>query len=69
LVYSTIGSKQHTVEVCITFQGRSNCRTASGPTRQEAMQTAVQNACALIASGVSETIACERTPPDRVTWK
>jgi hypothetical protein len=66
LAYSTLRLRQHRVEVCIAFNGRTECRTASGASEQEAIRTATENACALIASGMTESIACERTPPQSV---
>jgi hypothetical protein len=56
------------VEVCMEFNGRTNCRTASGSTQEFALRTATSNACAEIASGVTDSIGCERTPPKKVTW-
>ena len=53
-------------EVCMTFQGRSACRTAVGATEQEATTTAIQNACALIASGMTQTVQCQNRPPDSI---
>jgi len=50
-------------EVCIDFEGRSACRAVDGVTEAEARAAAVTNACALLASGVTQTLACERTPP------
>lgn len=50
------------------FQGRSECRTAAGPTEQQALRTAIENACALIASGMTDSMACDRTPPKSVRW-
>jgi len=52
-------------EVCITFEGRDACRAVDGTTEPEARQAAVTNTCALLASGVTQTMACERTPPTR----
>lgn len=66
LYRSMSGLRQNRVEVCITFNGRQACRIASGPSQAEAVRTATDNACALIASGVTETMACGRTAPDRV---
>jgi hypothetical protein len=66
LVRSMMGLRQNRVEVCITFHGRQACRVASGPTQAEAIRTATDNACALVASGVTETMACGRTVPDSV---
>jgi hypothetical protein len=68
LVYMTTGLSQHRVEVCMEFQGRSNCRTASGPTKEAALRTATENACATISSGMTESTACARMPPTSVKW-
>jgi hypothetical protein len=68
ILYSSIGLRQHRVEVCITFQGRTDCRIASGPTQQEALTTAVQNVCGVIASGMTDSISCQNTPPDSIRW-
>jgi hypothetical protein len=50
------------------FEGRNNCRTALGNTKEVALRTAIDNACALIASGMTQTIACSNTPPKSVKW-
>lgn len=54
--------------VCVTFNGRRDCRTASAVTQQEAVRTAVSNSCALLAAGVTETTRCKNTRPDSVDW-
>jgi hypothetical protein len=63
VVYSTMGLRKHRVEVCMEFNGKTNCRTASGETPERAKSAAIQNACALIASGVGDSIACQNKPP------
>lgn len=55
-------------QVCITFQGRQACRTASASTRELALRTATENACAVISSGVTDSGQCRNTPPDSVHW-
>ncbi len=52
-------------EVCITFQGRPACRSVDGPTEREAMSGAVNNTCAQLSSGVTDSIACEHTQPTK----
>jgi hypothetical protein len=52
-------------EVCIEFGGRRACRSVDGATPDDARMAAVTNACALLASGVTDTVACQRTPPQR----
>jgi hypothetical protein len=54
-------------EVCITFRGQQACRAVDGATEEAAMAAARTNACALLASGVTDSMACERTPPTRST--
>lgn len=63
LVYSSLRLGQVRVEVCMSYQGRSNCGRAAAPTEEEAIRTAADNACATLASGMTESIACSRTPP------
>jgi hypothetical protein len=53
-------------EVCIEFRGRQACRAVDGNDEQEARAAAVTNACALLASGVTDTVACQNTPPSEV---
>jgi len=69
LIYSSLNLAKYRVEVCMTFHGLTNCRIASGSTESFAQRTATTNACAAIASGVTDSIACENTPPTKVTWK
>ncbi len=69
LVYLTLGLAQFTCEVCMEYQGRRNCATASGTTKEEAVRTASDTACATISAGMTESIQCGNTPPVSVTWK
>jgi len=50
-------------EVCMEFEGRSACRTATASDRAGAMRGAVTAACAVLASGVTRGMECDRTPP------
>ena len=68
VIYSTMNAGGVRCEVCITYQGRQSCRTASARSRELALRTATENACALISSGVTETNQCNNTPPDSVRW-
>lgn len=68
LIYSSLNLSSYKVEVCMDFQGRHACRTASAASREFALRTATSNACALIASGVTETIGCEQTRPTSIRW-
>ena len=69
VAYSTMGSNPFKCRVCITFNGRSDCRSASARTKEEAQRAAATTACASLASGMSESMRCENTPPTSVEWK
>ena len=67
IVYSSFNLAKVRVEVCMQFNGKTNCKIASGATEEFAHQAAVTNACGEIAFGVTETVACEHAPPAKVT--
>lgn len=50
-------------EVCMEFRGKSKCRKAQGPSREECQQTATDNACAFLASGMTDSIQCTQRQP------
>ena len=68
LVYSSFHLSTYGVEVCMNFNGQSACATAKGTSKETALESAMSTACAQIASGVTETIACGRTEPAKETW-
>ena len=71
VIYTTMSasSSHYRVEVCVEFQGRGACRTAAAATEQGALRTAQENACALISSGVTDSMQCGNyTQPVSVKW-
>src|SRR5271154_3344127 len=68
VLYSAMGNAKYRCEVCVTYQGRQACRTASAATKEQAERTAKENACAQIASGVTDSIACDNSTPVSVIW-
>jgi len=69
IIYSATGLAQVSCEVCVEFHGRTSCRPAAGTSQDEAVKTAESIACAELATGRTESIACERTPPKSITCK
>ena len=68
VLYSTTGLARYTCEACITYRGNTSCGTASGNSREEAITTASDIACATISSGVTDRLQCDATTPDSITW-
>lgn len=68
IIYSSMNLSSYKVEVCMDFQGKESCRTASGTSEEFALRSAIGNACAMIASGVTETISCQGSTPKSIKW-
>jgi hypothetical protein len=67
IVTSSMGIAKVSCEVCIDFKGRRACRTARGPTRDDAIVTARDNACAQIVRGRTENILCGGAQPTKIS--
>lgn len=68
VVWTSTGVARFRCEVCVNFEGRPACRTAGAGTREEARRAATTNACAQVASGVTQSNQCESAPPAQVRW-
>jgi hypothetical protein len=66
VVYSSFGVSAVECEVCMQFEGRQVCRTVSAARREEALRGAIDNACALLTSGMTNTIHCQQNEPARM---
>jgi hypothetical protein len=63
LYYATLAGAGTECEACMRYEGREACRSATGVDRDEAERTAIATACALISSGVTDTIRCQGLEP------
>lgn len=66
LVLATLRETRVECEVCLDYAGRGECRTASGSDAEQARQQALTTVCAVLASGVTRGLECQRTPPRSV---
>lgn len=67
IVWSSFITARVECEVCLTYDGRRNCGSASAPTREEAIRAAQDVACSSLASGRAGNLACSRARPTQVT--
>lgn len=63
LAYTTLSAQKVTCNVCMEFNGRTNCATASHETEIEAVRSAETTACGPITSGMNDAIACGNRVP------
>ncbi len=66
LVYGSTQLIQAECELCVEFRGQTQCRRGTGTNDAEARQAAQKAACAVMASGMNESIACQNTQPHSV---
>jgi len=69
VIYLSARIPQHECEVCLTYHRETVCRTAASGTREASIESAVTSACGTLAAGMTESIRCQNTPPDRVTCR
>jgi len=69
IIYSATGLAQVNCEICLEFHGKTSCQRAAGTNEEEAIRTAGGIACSELATGRTENIACERTPPKTAMCK
>ena len=65
VVYTSLLEGGVRCEVCLEFGGREACRAVDGTIEADARHAAITNACAFLAAGVTQVMACERTAPTR----
>jgi hypothetical protein len=64
LAYTTLSAQKVECNVCVVYNGKRNCATASHETEQEAARSAQNTACGPITSGMNDAIACDAIPPE-----
>ena len=62
LIWGSLGSVQVECDLCVEYSGRTECRRGSGADEQEAIQAAKKAACAVMASGMAESVNCQNVP-------
>ena len=69
LLWTTFSAQKAQCEVCVDFNGRRNCATASAASEADAARAAQNTACGPIANGMDESIKCDNVPPASKTCK
>jgi hypothetical protein len=69
IIYSATGLARVNCQVCMEFHGGTSCKPAAGTTEEEAVKTAIDIACSDLASGRTDSIACQHTPPKSISCK
>lgn len=66
LIRSTMQATHAEYEVCMAFKGGSHCASATGTSQNEAIRSAEEIDCQMLANGRDETMVCLDTQPASV---
>jgi hypothetical protein len=66
LIRSTLQATHAEYEVCMAFRGGSHCSSASGATQKDAIRSAQEIDCQMLARDRDETMVCLDTEPASV---
>jgi hypothetical protein len=66
LAYSSFEQTRERYEVCVNFKGATHCATASGSSYDQAVRSAQEIDCQLLANGRDENMVCLASPPASV---
>lgn len=69
LLFNTLSAQKAECTVCVEFNGKRNCATASHANEADAKTSAQSTACGVLVSGMNESIACGRVEPLSVQCK
>lgn len=63
VAWNSLNLQSHSCSICMSYNGRSQCRKVAAASVAEARSAATVNACAFISSGMRDSMECQRTPP------
>jgi len=63
LAYSSFQQMRERYEVCVTFKGATHCAMAAGSSYMQAVRSAQEIDCQLLANGRDENMVCLDTQP------
>jgi hypothetical protein len=66
LAYSSFQQMRERYEVCVNFKGATHCATAAGSNYNQAVRSAQEIDCQLLANGRDENMVCLDSPPTSV---
>jgi hypothetical protein len=69
VAFSTMGNAQVHCEVCVTFNGRTQCGNSASTSRDQAERAATDLACNGLTAGMTELMQCQSSPTRKVTFR
>lgn len=63
LLFNTLSAQKVECTVCVEYNGKRNCASASHANEADARQSAQSTACGILTNGMNDAIACGRVTP------
>ena len=63
LLFNTLSAQKVTCAVCVEYNGKRNCASASHENESGARESAQTTACGTLTNGMNDAIACGRVQP------
>ena len=57
---------EYKCEVCVKYKGVESCQEVEGMDKMDTMMVGVSTACGAVATGMTESIDCQQTPPTKM---
>ena len=67
VIYGSMARVERVCELCVEFNGRTECRRGAGASDREATDAAHTAACGVMAFGMDQSIRCRNTPPKMIS--
>ncbi len=57
---------EYKCEVCVKYKGTESCQKVEGMDKMDTIMTGISTACGAVATGMTESIDCQQTPPTKM---
>ena len=60
---------EYECEICVKYKGTESCQKVEGMNKMDTIMTGISTACGAVATGMTESIDCQQTPPTKMVCK
>ena len=57
---------EYKCEICVRYYNTESCQKVEGMDKKDTIMTGISTACGAVATGMTESIDCQQTPPTKM---
>ncbi len=57
---------EYKCEICVRYNNTESCQKVEGMDKKDTIMTGISTACGAVATGMTESIDCQQTPPTKM---